>query len=115
MPASEPMQEPAPITSPLVLGARVTWVMFGPVSLLIVTAAIVMRGGGWLTILDLLFAAIVVWMLLGRWVEYRGGSAMTIGGNPVSPAQLSRYWVGLPVGAAAIWVVANALGNHVLA
>lgn len=115
MPTSENTPQVPTITSPLVLLARVSWIMFGPVALVVTTAGIVMRGGGWLTTLDLLFALIVGWMVLGRWIEYRGGAAMTAGGNLATAHQINRYLVGLPVAAAALWVVANALGNHVLA
>lgn len=97
-----------------VLGARLTWVMAGPVALMGLTYAIVSRGTGWLTGFDAAFAIVAGLMLLGRWVEQRSGSATTIKGEPATLEQLKRYVTILLAVAVAVWIVANLLGNHVL-
>lgn len=103
------------IRSMWVLGARVTWVLFGPMVLMLICLGIISRGNGWLTVLDAAFAVVAALMILGRWVEYRSGTATTVTGQPATAAQYHRYMAGLPVAAVILWVAANVLGNHVLA
>lgn len=104
-----------PISSMSVLGARITWTLLGPVGLFFATVAIVMQGTGWLTGLDLLFAGIVGLILVGRWIEHRSGSGTTLSGEPESANDYQRYMIVFPIALAVVWVVANVLGNHVLA
>lgn len=114
---TSPSPSPAPpgeISSLWVLGARLMWVILGPLALLAITYGIVSSGAGWLTVLDAAFAMVAILMLLGRWIEQRSGSATTITGEPATPVQLKRYARFLIPGAAVVWVLANTLGNHVL-
>ncbi len=113
----EPRMEKTPgqISSLQVLAARMIWVFFGPVALALILWQIITRGDGWRTALDALFAAILVLMLLARWVEQRSGEATTLMGEPASPQHCRRGSAVLFLGALVSWVVANVLGNHVLA
>jgi hypothetical protein len=106
--------KPGEITSLSVLGARITWILAGPLVLLGMTYGIVSGGTGWLTSLDAGFAVVVGLMLLARWVEQRSGTATTLTGQPATPEQLRRYVTILIPAAAAVWVIANVVGNHVL-
>jgi divalent metal cation (Fe/Co/Zn/Cd) transporter len=106
--------QPGEITSFVVLGARLTWVLLGPFALLGITYGIVTAGTGWLTGLDAGFGLVVGLMLLGRWLEQRSGTATTLTGAPATPEQLKRYVAVLLPAAAAVWVLANVVGNHVL-
>jgi len=106
--------KPREISSLGVLGARLTWVLAGPLALIGITYGIVSSGTGWLTGLDAAFGIVVVLMLLGRWVEQRAGTTTTLTGEPATPEQFKRYMTLLPPLAAAVWIVANVLGNHVL-
>lgn len=106
---------PPEITSVGVLGARLMWVIVGPLVLLAITYGIVIRGSGWMTALDAAFGLVVILMLLGRWVEQRSGQATNLSGEPARPEQFRRYVLILPMFAVAVWVIANALGNHILA
>ncbi len=112
----EPRNESTPheTGSIAMLGARLTWVIVGPLALLMVTLGIVSRGDGWLTILDVLFGVLVGAMFLGRWMEQRSGTALTIAGQPATVAQFKRYTALLLVCGSAVWATANLLGNHVL-
>lgn len=105
---------PGEINSFWVLGARVTWVIVGPMALLGITYGIVSRGTGWLTGFDAAFGMVAGLMLLGRWVEHRSGSAITLKGEPATFDQLKRYVVLLIAVVAAAWIIANLVGNHVL-
>ncbi|MBN1511695.1 MAG: hypothetical protein JXB13_06750 [Phycisphaerae bacterium] len=113
----EPQAKHAPgqITSLRVLAARMIWVFFGPVALALILWQIVACGDGWRTTLDVLFAAVLALMLLARWVEQRSGEATTLMGEPATPRHWRRGSAMLFVGAIAVWVLANVLGNHVLA
>jgi hypothetical protein len=102
-----------PITSFSVLGARLTWVLLGPLALLGITWGIVSQGTGWFTGLDVAFGIVMILMLLGRWVEHRSGTATTLTGEPATPVQFKRYMTLLPPVAVAVWIVANVVGNHV--
>lgn len=106
--------KPGEITSLSVLGARLTWLLLGPLALLAITYGIVAGGTGWLTGLDAGFAVVVGLMLLGRWVEQRSGTATTLTGEPATPAQFKRFVTTLIPAAAAIWVAANVAGNHLV-
>jgi len=102
------------ITSLSVLGARLTWVILGPIALALLAVGIVQRGNGWLTGLDGLFGLVVGLMILGRWVEQRSGAATTLTGQPATLDQCKRYTVILLVVAAVTWITANIIGNHIL-
>ena len=54
-------------------------------------------------------------MLLGRWLEFRGGNPQTTTGEPATPADLRRYVLTLIVAGPILWALANLIGNHVLA
>lgn len=106
--------KPGEINSFSVLGARLTWVIAGPLALVAITIGIIRTGSGWLTGLDLAFAIAIGLMLLGRWFEQRSGSATTLTGEPTTFEQYKHYMVALVPVAAAIWIIANVVGNHVL-
>ena len=107
--------KPGEINSFSVLGARLTWVLVGPLALVAITIGIVRTGSGWLTGLDLAFAVAIALMLVGRWFEQRSGSATTLTGEPATYEQCKHYMVALIPAAAAIWIIANVVGNHVFA
>lgn len=106
--------KPGEIRSFTVLGARVTWILAGPLALLGITYGIVSSGTGWQTDLDVAFGIVLGLMLLGRWVEHRSGAATTLTGEPATPEQFRHFATLLPPLAAAVWVIANIVGNHVL-
>jgi divalent metal cation (Fe/Co/Zn/Cd) transporter len=105
---------PKPISSLGVLGARLTWVLLGPLALVGMTWGVVSQGTVWFTVFDAAFGAVVGLMLLGRWVEHRSGSATTLTGEPDTPEQFKRYMTLLPPLAASVWIVANVVGRYVL-
>ncbi len=98
-----------------VVMGRLMWMFFGPMLLCFITYGIVTSGSGWLTTRDIAFGVVIALMAGGRWWEHRSGAAMTATGDPATEAHLTRYvQILLPL-AAVVWVVANVLGNHVLA
>lgn len=105
----------APITSIPVLLGRIFWTLIGPVFLALSLYYLATAGTGWLTFADLLYFLILAGMLLGRWLEFRAGNPQTTTGEPATPADLRRYVLMVTVGGPALWVVANLIGNHLLA
>ena len=78
-------------TTPIVatLG-RLTWMLFGPFLLLLTTIGI-FRSKALFNFLDVAFVAIVVGMILGRWVEFKSGIALTAQGTPMTAGHLRNY------------------------
>jgi hypothetical protein len=93
---------------------RVFWIMVGPLVLTLLTFTIIRIGSGWLTAADIAFFVVLGGMVLGRWLEFRGGSPQTSTGEPATAAHLRRYAVGTILVGLLIWVVANLIGNHLL-
>ncbi|MBI4579743.1 MAG: hypothetical protein HY718_08580 [Planctomycetes bacterium] len=102
------------ITSLSVLAARLTWAFFGPLLLALLTYLIVARGNGWLTPYDAGFGALAGLMVLGRWIEYRSGSATTLTGAEAGGSHFVRYARRFAPLALLVWIAANVLGNYVL-
>jgi ABC-type polysaccharide/polyol phosphate export permease len=102
------------ITRLSVAAARVVWFFLGPFSLMLILYGIVTMGSGWATGLDAAFFVIVGLMVYCRWIEQRSGQAITVEGKPATWDDFRRYVKVLLPLAVAAWVVANALGNHIL-
>lgn len=90
------------------------WIFFGPFLLLFVAAFIIQSGAGWFTGQDLLFGVLLLAMILCRWSDFRTGESTDSYGEPVTASDLRRYTVLAVVVGAAVWAVANVLGNHLL-
>lgn len=99
-------------TSSAAFFGRIFWMIAGPMFLLVFALNIAQRNSGWFTSLDLGYFLILGGMLLGRWLEFRTGNALTGMGEPVTPADFRRYLVATPLVGLALWVLANLIGNH---
>ena len=97
-----------------VLG-RLFWLMAGPLGLVLTLYFIVTSGTGWTTLADLIYFLLLGGMVLGRWLEFRGGNPRDSLGEPVTAADLRRYALKVALVGPAVWVAANVLGNHVFA
>lgn len=97
-----------------VLG-RLFWMIAGPLGLALCIYYIVTSGTGWRTEADLLYFLLLGGMILGRWLEFRGGQPQTTSGEPATMADFRRYVVLVAVAGPIVWVIANVIGNHVLA
>jgi hypothetical protein len=102
------------ITSFMVLLGRLVWIVLGPLAASLTAVGIVTAGTGWLTTLDLAYCIVVTLMVCGRWVEHQSGQATTSYGEPATWQHFRRYVIVLLPAAAAHWIVANVLGNHLL-
>ncbi len=115
-PHADPV-EPTPspqVNSIGLVFARIVWMLLGPLLLLVLLYWTISTGRGWLTPWDGVYWVVVLAMVGCRWLEINSGTAMTATGEPATRAHLRRYVeILLPVAAAA-WIIANAVGNHVL-
>jgi hypothetical protein len=93
--------------------SRGFWMMLGPMLLVPFTYKIIEHGNGWLTVFDLAFLGTILAMILARGFEFYKGRPRTAEGEPATFGHLRRYLIGLLIVAAAVWIVANVLGNYV--
>ena len=105
----------SPVTSLTIVLGRLFWMMIGPLALMLTIYFIVSSGTGWRTFADLLYFIILGGMILGKWLEFRGGNPQTSTGEPASPADLGRYIIMAVTIGPIVWVLANLVGNHLLA
>ena len=105
----------AQLTPASAILGRLAWMMFGPMLLAMAFFAVATNGGGWLTGADVGYFLALGLMLLGRWLEFRGGRPETMTGEPATPGNLRRYLLAAGAGGLAAWVFGNLLGNHWLA
>ena len=96
-----------------VLG-RLVWMMVGPLALVLTLYYVVTSGTGWRTGADVLYFVILLAMIVGKWIEFRGGDPRTSSGEPVKPGDLRRYILMTLVLGTILWAVANLVGNHLL-
>jgi len=102
------------VASVTMLLARLTWILLGPIGLLLLGLGIVRSGAGWLTLWDAAFVILIGLMIVCRWFEMRSGRAMTAYGEPLTQEHFRRY-VGVLLSLGLVgWVAVNIAGNHVL-
>ena len=95
--------------------ARIVWTILGPLLLLFTFYRIVTFGNGWFTRWDGCAFGIVAVMIGCRWIEVQSGRSYTAYGEPAS-AEHFRHWVWILLALAMVaWILANVLGNIVLA
>jgi hypothetical protein len=109
------MANTTPITSLTVVIGRLFWMMVGPLTLMVTIYFFVSSGTGWWTVADLLYFIILGGMILGKWLEFRGGNPQTSTGEPAGPTDLRRYVLMVVTIGPIVWVLANLVGNHLLA
>lgn len=92
--------------------ARVFWMMVGPLALAVLAFNVALKGGGWLTAIDVAYLAVLGLVLTARWLEFRTGHGQTATGEPMTAADFRGYIVTTVAVGLAAWVVANFVGNH---
>ena len=97
-----------------VLVSRIFWMLIGPITLALLAFGIVRAGTGWLTGLDAAFFVVLGFIVAARAIEQRSGQGTTAEGKPSTWAHVRHYYFRLIAVAAALWFVANLIGNHVL-
>lgn len=64
--------------------------------------------------MDGLYGLALAATIAGRCIEFQGGDPRTATYEPATKAHLRRYVAGVVIVAAAIWVTAKIVNNHVL-
>jgi hypothetical protein len=102
-------ENPAPSSIVAVLG-RLTWMLFGPIALFLVTLRLFDRHPSLFGLADGAYFVALGAVLWGRRVEFRRGAALTAAGEPATEADLRRYlrWTAL-IGLA-VWATAKLVG-----
>jgi hypothetical protein len=80
--------------------------------LALTTSQIFLEGTGWHTPADYAFFAVLATMILGRWLEVLRGVPLTSCDEPATRKELNRYVTYVLIVGLAIWIFANAFGNH---
>ena len=101
-----------PVTTPktAVLG-RLTWMLFGPFCLLLSLFSLVTKGKVFFTLTDGAYFCFLGAMLLGRWVEFRTGYALTSTGEAATKKDLHRYLRSVIIVGLGVWMVAVLVRN----
>lgn len=86
--------------------------MLGPAILFLLAISIARDGGGWFTLKDIAFLAVLGGLVLGRIVEFRGGDPRTAGGEPATREHLHRYSMVILATGFSVWTVVNLIGNR---
>jgi hypothetical protein len=86
---------------------RFVWLAFGPALLFVLTFKIGQSAR--VSALDALFWAVVVVMVLLRYIDIARLGGMTSNCEPATPGDWRRYAVGVLVVAAALWALAHTL------
>jgi hypothetical protein len=107
------MSEPVHTSLTAILG-RLVWMLLGPFALASALFASISGEGGWFTKADVAFFLILGAMIVGRWLEFRGGNPLTCDGKPASASDLKSYVLRLLLLALSCWIIANIIGNHLL-
>lgn len=89
--------------------------MVGPILLALMAFLVVKTGNGWLTGADAGFLGILAAIMLARWLEFQGGHPQTADGEPATRTHLRRFLLGGTAIGLSVWMIANILGNYVLA
>lgn len=94
-----------------VVGARIFWMMVGPLMLAVLAYSIATKGSGWLTGLDIAYLVILAAILAARGLEFRSGQGQTAEGLPLTEAGFRRYLMLAASVGFAVWIGANVVGN----
>ncbi|MGQ0634828.1 MAG: hypothetical protein ACT4QC_09475 [Planctomycetaceae bacterium] len=98
-------------TSGLAPLGRLFWMMIGPAILFLLALAISRDGGGWFTAKDIGFLAALAGIVLGRFIEFRGGDPRTADGQPATQSHFRRYAALVVSIGLGVWAAANLIGN----
>jgi hypothetical protein len=84
--------------------------LFGPFVLMVSAGMLALRGKGFSSLDGVYFGTLGA-MLLGRWIEFRSGQALTAEGEPATPGCLRRYFMGAITLVAVIWIAVHIAAN----
>jgi hypothetical protein len=90
------------------------WLFVGPLAMVLTLVSITQRGTGWATFHDALFFGLLLTSVAARWIDAVNGDPVISGGDAVDTRGARQYTMWVVGAGVAAWVVANAIGNHLL-
>jgi hypothetical protein len=87
-----------------VLG-RLLWMFVGPLALTVLACSLALKSTGLFTVADAAYFGVLGAMLLGRWLEFRGGSPQTMTGERATDRDLRQYLLWAAILGFAVWVI----------
>jgi hypothetical protein len=103
-----------PINSIAIFFARLSWMIFGPLMLLLLLSAIWRSTEGGIAGADFAYFGIVAAMIACRFYEFRSGEALTARGDPMTSAVMARYALIVAVLGFVAYAGVKALANGIL-
>lgn len=97
-------QVPDQTTPVLAVFGRFTWMLLGPFVLVLACLGLFSSNQAFFTHKDIIYWAALGAMLLGRWVEFRTGHALTGTGEPATVAHLRQYLLSATTVGLIVWV-----------
>ena len=110
-PKTNAANDTQPVSPGLAVLGRVVWMLYGPLALFLTTVGVFGSGKGFFTLADWAFLVVLGLNLAARWVEYRGGSAVTAAGEPTTRGHVLRYTGALTAGGLLVWAIAVLVRN----
>ena len=95
--------------SPLGLLARLFWMVFGNMTLFIVTIFIFLNQGKMFNAADVVFGITVAALILTRYIDIKLLGGFTVTNQPASMANWRKYAIFLLIGSTAVWVLSHAI------
>ncbi|MFA5251696.1 MAG: hypothetical protein WC454_03820 [Phycisphaerae bacterium] len=107
---NKPNDQPAEkYDSMLGLLARLYWMLFGNMTLFILTIVLLMNHGKMFNAADVAFGIIVASLVLTRYMDIKLLGGFTVTDKPASMADWRKYTTFLLIGSAALWGLSHAI------
>jgi uncharacterized protein YhhL (DUF1145 family) len=107
---NKPNNQPAEkYDSLLSLLARLFWMVFGNMTLFILTVFILLNQGKMFNAADVVFGVIVALLVLTRYIDIKLLGGFTVTDKPASMADWRKYTIFLLIGSTAVWVLSHAI------
>jgi len=104
-------QQSEPATPLLAVLGRLTWMLFGPLAVVLSAITLVGKDKALLSLADAGYFTALAAMLLGRCVEFSSGHALTATGEPATTSHLRRYLIGAAAIGLGVWLLVKAAGS----
>jgi hypothetical protein len=95
--------------SPLGLLARLFWMLFGNITLFILTIVILLNQGKMFNVADVVFWITVALLVLTRYADIKLLGGLTVTDKPASMANWRKYTIFLLICSTAVWGLSHAI------
>jgi len=95
--------------NPLSLLARLFWMLFGNLTLLILTVFILLNKGKPFNAADVVFGVTVALLVLTRYIDVKFLGGLTVTDKPASMADWRKYTTFLLIGSTVVWGLSHTI------